>query len=114
MNLLNSLINGENSIQEILSDSEKVKQFLPILYNLANTYKKEDEYSICALVSFEENKDGDLAPILRVVSTKIIGTENEKQIIVNRNINGVNGEPLKFNLLEMLIAHNTNEEKETK
>ena len=106
-----SLLGGGN-IQDILSDSEKVKSFIPILVNLADTFKHENEHSICALASFE---DGN--PILRVVATKIVSIEIdgkfEEHIVISRNVKNSNDEDLKFNLLNMLIDHNQNGEEKT-
>jgi len=111
MDLLNMLGNP-GSIQDVLSDSSKVKMFLPMLAGIAETYKLPDEHAVSAIISFEKQPDGENRPILRVVATKIEETEpGAKKIVISRNVNGPNGEPLKFDLLSLLIAHNeeTNE-----
>lgn len=109
MDILN-MFGSQGNVQDLLSDSNKVKTILPILSNIAETWKHENEHSICAIVSFEPGPNGEQKPILRVVATKIVNIEINGQpiehIVISRNVNGPSGEPLKFDLLDLLIAHN--------
>ena len=113
MNILDMLGGGfsPDKIGEILSDSEKVKQFLPLLVNLADTYKLPDEHGISAICSFEDG-----SPILRVVATKIVETVIDditvKQLVICRNIKNQSGEPIKFNLLSLIAANNEQKEED--
>jgi hypothetical protein len=113
MDILN-MFGSQDNIQDVLSDSNKVKTMLPILSGIAETWKHENEHSICALISFESNNSGEKTPILRVVATKIVNIEiNGKpieHIVISRNVTSPTGEALKFDLLSLLMQHNEQKE----
>lgn len=102
MNIMDIMGGGltADKIPEILGDSAKVKELLPIFVGLADTFKEKGEHGVSALISFEEGQ-----PILRVVTTKIIEIDGAKKFVINRNVK--NGESdLVFNLLDLLTSHN--------
>lgn len=112
MNFLNMLgieggINAEN-MGNILNDPEKVAQFLPIISNIADSFKLEGEQSVIAMVSIEEN-----TPFIRVVATKIVKDENgEDFLALSRNVNNPQtGEPLKINLIDLMKNSQINEKQ---
>ncbi len=101
MDLLNMIGGDTKNISELLTDEKKLKSFLPLISNLADTFKLEGEDEIVALVSFE---DGE--PILRVMATKIEneGQENQRLIITRNLVNPADGTPMKFNLIDLLAG----------
>ena len=69
---------------------------------MVDTFKLEGEHSIVAIVALEDGQ-----PILRVVATRIV----DNQIVCTRQVENSDGSPMKFNLLDLIAAHNEQEEK---
>lgn len=94
------------NLGNMLSDPKKIEQFLPIISNIAESFKLKDENSIVAMVSIEEN-----IPYLRVVATKVVkDTEGNDILALSRNIdNPQTGEPMKFNLIDLLKSQKIDE-----
>ena len=105
MDILGMLGGGNPS--DLLSDSKKLEAILPMLEGLADTYKLQNEHAVVAMVAFEDGR-----PVLRVVATAIITVEidgvKKQAPVISRNILDPQGKALKFDLLELLAANNTN------
>lgn len=101
-----SSLQNPDQIKALLGDSNKLKQFLPILNDIADTFKNEDEKTVSAIITFEkENEDDEnevAKPILRLVATK----EIEGGLLITRNVNAPTGDPIKIDLLDLLTGYN--------
>lgn len=96
-------------VKKLLTDTGKVKDILPILEQISDTYKEDGEYCLGGWVAFEDGK-----PMLRIVATRIEeNEENGKELVITRNlIDPSTDQPIKFDLLELLIGHNEEEEND--
>ena len=97
----------KDGLTGLLKDENKVKQYLPMLEALCETFIEHDkgEFSVSAIAQIEDGK-----PILRVVTFKKVKTEEGEVIALSRNVKNEKGDDLKFDLLTLLTSYNAEEQ----
>lgn len=106
------LMGGGGSIIDKISG---LKTMLPNFAKLTQTYLEEGEDEIIFLGTFEEDENGKIIPMARMVACKELEVEeNGKKVakmVITRIVLDENKQPRQWNLLDFLSLLNGNEEK---
>lgn len=91
---------------DITSQLSGLKEMLPTFASIMQTYKKPDEAEIIAIGTFEPDKNGKIAPFIRLAAYKKETFEIEgkkvNKMVISRIVKDEEGKPLQWNLLDFL------------